>query len=95
MKIHNVCHISRLQPFVSSDLPRFLTPPPPPVEIEGEEVEQVLDSRRNKDGTVDYFVSWLGWHQQTWEPFIHLRHALDLVNDFHRRHPRKPRAPSL
>lgn len=46
--IHNVVNISRLRPYTPPQMKGQLSPPPPPLEIEGEEeyeVEEVLDSR--------------------------------------------------
>ena len=53
MKIHPVFHVSLLTPASNPDLPNFPerhVPPPPPVEVKGQEewvVREILDSRRH------------------------------------------------
>jgi hypothetical protein len=86
-RIHNVFHVSLLEPYTTSDkFPSRITSPPPPEIIDGEEefeVEKILDKRRNK-GQTEYFVKWLGspHHESTWEPAENLKHCEELVQQF-------------
>jgi len=47
-RIHPVFHVSQLEPHILNSIPNRVQPPPPPVEVEGEEeylVAKVLDSK--------------------------------------------------
>lgn len=89
LRIHNVFHVDRLEPFkgnkeVGHDEPESQT------EFV---VEEILDSRKTKDGKVLYWVKWEGYHgpdATTWEPSEHLETAREHVSDFHQRYPKKP-----
>jgi hypothetical protein len=98
MRIHKVFHVSLLKEYVASDLPRTAEPPPSPLEIDDEleyEVDEILNSRRTRDGNIEYLVVWLGWNEQGWEPLEHLTHCTDRLREFHTRFPRKPRPNNL
>jgi hypothetical protein len=63
MKIHPVFHVSLLEPYKESSIPKRSQVPPPPLEIEGQEefeVSDILDSRiiRRK---LEYLVQWQGY----------------------------------
>ena len=92
IKVHPVQPISLLSPVAEDPLPGQIVPPPPPVEVEGEEpeyhVEAVEDSRKFR-GTLQYRVRWVGWPTLTWEPWYFVN-TTDAVTRFHRRYPRKP-----
>jgi hypothetical protein len=96
-KIHNVFHVSLLEPYHENPIPKRHREPPVPVKIEGQEefeVQEVLDSKKIR-GKLMYLVFWRGYppSEATWEPARNLVHAQDLVNGFHQRYPNKP-APS-
>jgi transposase InsO family protein len=96
-KIHNVFHVSLLEPYHDNPIPERHREPPVPVKIEGQEefeVQEVLDSKKIR-GKLLYLVFWRGYppSEATWEPAGNLVHAQDLVNRFHQRYPNKP-APS-
>jgi hypothetical protein len=72
LHIHPVFHMSLLEPWTSSSIPRRVIPPPPPIELVDDpefEVKAILDSKilRNK---LYYLVDWLGYSptNRTWEP---------------------------
>ncbi len=89
-KIHNVFHVSLLEPYHENPIPKRHREPPVPVEIEGQkefEVQEVLDSKKIR-GKLLYLVFWRGYppSEATWEPAGNLIHAQDLVNRFHQRY---------
>ncbi|SOV04526.1 uncharacterized protein UDID_17112 [Ustilago sp. UG-2017a] len=97
MKIHNVFHVDRLEPYVANTIPNRVQPPPPPVEVESDleyEVEQILDSKvdhRYRD-PLFYLVRWVGYgpDHNSWEPASNLTHASDLITEFHTANPTRP-----
>ena len=56
------------------------------------EVERILDSRRTRNGKVEYLVEWRGYGDDEvgWEPEVNVRNAAEVVRTFHERHPDKP-----
>ena len=78
IKIHPVQPVSLLLPVAEDPLPGQIVPPPPPVEMEGEEpkyhVEAVEDFRMFRK-TMQYRVRWLGWPSLTWEPWYFVNTA--------------------
>jgi hypothetical protein len=94
MRIHPVFHGSLLTPYHASAIPGHTQPPPPPIEVEGQqeyEVEEILDSKivRNK---LRYLVSWIGYapNDRTWEPAEHLENSPEIVARYHARYPQRP-----
>ncbi|SOV07457.1 uncharacterized protein UDID_18912 [Ustilago sp. UG-2017a] len=97
MKIHNVFHVDRLEPYVANTIPNRVQPPPPPVEIESDieyEVEQILDSKvdHHYRDPLFYLVRWVGYgpDHNSWEPASNLTHASDLIAEFHTANPTRP-----
>jgi hypothetical protein len=99
MRIYPVFHVNLLRPANSNPLPGQRQDPPPPVEVEGVEeweVEDILDSRWDRRGRggrprLKYLVKWAGYDEPTEVPADHLTNAQEIVNNFHRRYPAKPR----
>ncbi|KAI5476348.1 hypothetical protein MNV49_007861 [Pseudohyphozyma bogoriensis] len=98
--LHPVFHVSLLEPAPPDAIPGRRQPPPPPVVIKDEEewhINAVLDSRlrRNK---LEYLVEWTGYEddaleRQTWQPAENLENSPIFVEEFHKKHPDKPRFP--
>ena len=102
VNIHNVFHISYLEPYRKNDIPGRVKEPPPTIEVDGEfeyYVEEILDSkvRKNSPNSFRYLVKWQGYDNPidyTWEPVEHLIESLDAIADFHAKYPNKPRPKS-
>ena len=80
--------------------PNFTRPPPDIVKGEHEhyEVEKIVDSKPspNKRGIL-YFVKWTGYpaSENQWIPASGMKHASDLVKQFHQLYPNKPEPPTI
>jgi hypothetical protein len=97
IEVHNVFHVSLLEPYRKSKVPSRDQPPPPPEEVEGEEnweVESVANSRYNKERKrVEYLVGWKGLplEQASWEPWESLEGtAEEAIQLFHKSNPKLP-----
>lgn len=94
-KVHPVFHVSLLERYIANTLPGRMVPPPPPVEIEGEEefeVEAIVDSRIIRR-RLQYRVQWKGYQgddKYSWESPDDVTHCPELVDAFHARYPKKP-----
>ncbi|MBW0461962.1 hypothetical protein O181_001677 [Austropuccinia psidii MF-1] len=94
--IHQVFHISLLEPIKTSTILNRNQEPPPPIIIKEEEeseVCQILDSKI-KRGKLWYLVEWKGFSQDpgrsTWEPAEKLKNCSELAMNFHYLYPEKP-----
>ena len=95
IKVHPVFHVSLLEPYKESAIPGRIQQPLPCIEVENHieyEVEKILDSRR-RWGQLEYFVHWHGYdiNERTWESAENLANAPQMVQEFHRQYPQKPR----
>lgn len=98
-KVHPVFHASKLVPYQEDEIGDRNPNQPPPIEVEGHdeyEVEKVLDSRVFR-GWVQYLVKWVGYDvsESTWEPVRNVRHAKELLDEYHIAHPEAPQPISL
>jgi transposase InsO family protein len=98
MRIHPVFNVSLLQLAPENPVAGHSSEPPPPVEADGLEeweVEEILDSRWERRGRggprLRYTVKWVGYDEPTEEPADYLESAGEIVRNFHRRYPLKPR----
>lgn len=92
MKIHNVFHVSLLEP-AREPVPGQANPTTEPLLIDGEtewEVQEIVNSARDRRLGFVYEVRWIDG-STTWEPPYHLAHSPEFVNAFHLLHPTKPK----
>src|SRR5690606_34362405 len=91
MKIHPVFHVALLEPAHED------TPIEDTIHAETEEpeyeVEKILDSMLDDDGKIKYLVKWKNFphDDNTWEPLRNLKNCQQLVAQFHRRNPDRPK----
>jgi hypothetical protein len=95
MKIHPVFHVTLLSATKPDVFERDPPRPPPiitPDKEEEYEVEEILDSRLRRR-KLQYLVKWVGYgpEDNSWEPAENVENAAEKVEEFHRRHPRRPR----
>ena len=100
-KLHDVFHVSLLEPYTENTIPGQATPPLPPINDDLDEyiAEDIIDSRvrgKGKSQQVEYLVEWSGYgpDDRTWEPYENLLTAdgdTPLLDEFHRKYPSKPR----
>ena len=91
MKVHDVFHVRLLELAASDAFLGQHIPPPPPVEVDGEEeweVTEILDSRMFRR-RLQYLVKWTGFDDPTWEPASTVD-GLHAIDSFHHRYPAKP-----
>jgi hypothetical protein len=97
--IHPVFHVIMLKPETPNTIPNRIQPPPPLIDIEGEqeyEIAQVLDSKvdQRRKCKLLYLVKLSGYkgtdEETSWLPAKELEHAAELVMDFHLSYPHKP-----
>jgi hypothetical protein len=92
MKIHPVFHVSTLELCTTYPLPGHVSPPAPPVVVEGEEeweIDEILDSRLRYK-RLQYLCSWKRYDAPTWEYSDNIINAPRLLARFHRSYPTKP-----
>jgi hypothetical protein len=97
MRVHDVFHVSLLEPHVANDIDGRIVPPPPPVffpdsnrEDEDDqvghveyEVSKILDKRIRRK-KVQYLVEWLGYgiDHRSWEPVENLVNSEQLIRAY-------------
>jgi hypothetical protein len=97
MRNHNVFHVSQLDRYTPPVVGQPPSEPQPTIVDEPRdeewEVDRILDSKR-RYRKLHYLVQWAGYsHVRTrWEPAENLENAQELVDEFHREHPSKPRS---
>ncbi|KAI0991643.1 hypothetical protein K3495_g16544 [Podosphaera aphanis] len=89
MKVHPVFHVSLLEPFATDPLPGQISPPPPPIIVDGEfeyVVEEILDAKPR--GSKPFLVKYLGDPVPTWEPYEFVK-DLEALDKFYSKYPSK------
>jgi Chromo (CHRromatin Organisation MOdifier) domain len=89
-----------LEPSTPNSIPNHIQPPPPPLLIINEkpeyEISEILDSKLDKRWACKllYLVRWSGYEgtdeETSWIPANELRHAFEIVSEFHLCYPNKP-----
>jgi hypothetical protein len=97
--IHPVFHVSQLEPAIPNTILNRTQPPPPPIEIDSKieyEIAAILDSKiyNRQKCRLLYFVYWAGCEgrnkEHSWLSATELKHAQELLSDFHAQYPWKP-----
>ena len=98
--VHPVFHVSQLEPAMPNTIPNWSQPLPPPVEVDGEpeyKITEILDSkldRQRRQCPLLYLVRWAGYkgtdEETSWLVATELRHATELVTDYHKAYLNKP-----
>ena len=97
--IHPVFHISMLELSTPNNFPNRVTPPQPPIIIDGEskyEISKILDSKidKHRKCQLQYLVKWSRYKgtedETSWLPSSELGNTLEVVSNFHQAYPHKP-----
>ena len=91
IRVHPVRHISELEPTATDTYPGQVIAPPPPVQINGDEVwevEEILESRI-RNGKLQYLVKWTGYDRPDWQD-ANIVNGLQAIDIFHKRYPDSP-----
>ena len=88
IKVHPVRHVSKPELAANDPYPGQIIPPPPLMEINGEEeweVEEVLDAKIRYQ-KLQYIIKWTGYNIPDWRDAkdVNGHQAIDI---FHRRYP--------
>ena len=90
--LHNIFHVSLLEPAVTNTYPKQQSDLPPPIIIDDEpqwEVLAIVNSKHDQhvQGGVLYLVAWKDFKNSaehtTWEPYKNLAIALLALHNFH------------
>jgi len=91
---HNVFHVSLLDRYTPPTAGQPPSDPQPTVVDDSDEweVDRILNAKW-RYRKLHYLVQWAGYSYvwTSWEPAENLGNAQELVDEFHREHPRKPR----
>jgi Chromo (CHRromatin Organisation MOdifier) domain len=98
--VHPVFYVSMLEPSTLNSIPNHIQPPPPPLVIIDEEskyeISEILNSKLDKRRACKllYLVQWSGYEgtneETSWILANELRHASEIISEFHLHYPNKP-----
>ena len=98
--VHPVFHVSQLEPMMPNTIPNRSQPPPPPVEVDGDpeyEITEILNSKLDQQRhqcPLLYLFQLAGYEgtdkETSWLVATELRHATELVTNYHKAYPNKP-----
>ena len=97
--IHPVFHVSMLEPSTLNQFPNRIQIPKPLIIINSDskyKISEILDSRIDKQHKCKllYLVKWAGYkgtdEETSWLLASELRHASEVISDFHLTYPSKP-----
>src|SRR5579859_1781271 len=94
MRIHNVFHVSLLEPYQENTFEGRVQASLPPEVVDGVEkfqVNEIVDLKVSRRKLL-YLVEWEGYgpRDRTWEPVKHLTHPEEAVADYHCRYAQRP-----
>src|SRR5882724_5190915 len=98
--VHPVFHVSMLEPAHPDLISDQVQPPPPAIMVDDKpefEISEILNSKIDNQCRACkllYLVWWMGYEgtdeETSWILATELRHATELVSDFHLAYPGKP-----
>ena len=91
VRIHNDFHVSLLSLANEDSYPGQHLPPPPPIEVDGEEeyeVDHIVRHKKNRQGRFLFLIRWKGYgpDEDSWEPASNLKHAREILNAYKMSH---------
>jgi len=96
-RLHPVFHVSLLEPYRANTIPGRVAPPPPTIEIDGNEefeVEEIWDSRL-RGSQLWYLIKFKGYQDPEWHPAANAENSPEVMANFHSRFPHKPGPPPV
>jgi hypothetical protein len=94
MRNHNVFHVWQLDLYTPPVIGQPSSEPHPVIvdDLEEWEVERILDSKQHHR-KLHYLRQWARYNhiRTSWESLENLENARELIDEFHRDHPNKPR----
>ena len=97
--IHPIFHVSMLEPSTPNEFPNWTPNPEPPIILDSNseyKISEILDSHIDKWCKCKslYLVKWAGYEgtdeETSWLPASKLRHASEIISNFHQAYPSKP-----
>ena len=96
-RLHPVFHVSLLEPYRANTIPGRTMPPPPTIEIDGNEeyeVEEIWNSKF-RGSQLWYLIKFKGYQDPEWHPAANAENSPEVMANFHSRFPHKPGPPPV